>query len=44
MLLLTIALLPKHLAGIVFYKIKVAHLGKKLLSKRSPPHSVFSVR
>jgi len=28
----------------VFYKIKGAHLGEKLLSKRSPPHSVFSVR
>jgi hypothetical protein len=28
----------------VFYKIKGAHLGKKLLLKRSPPHSVFSVR
>jgi hypothetical protein len=32
------------LKGIVFYKIKGAHLGKKLLLKRSPPHSVFSVR
>ena len=28
----------------VFYKIKGAHLGQKLLSKRSPPDSVFSVR
>ena len=28
----------------VFYIIKGAHLGEKLLSKRSPPHSVFSVR
>ena len=28
----------------VFYKIKGARLGKKLLSKRNPPHSVFSVR
>ena len=28
----------------VFYIIKRAHLGEKLLSKRSPPHSVFSVR
>jgi type IV secretory pathway TraG/TraD family ATPase VirD4 len=28
----------------VFYKIKVAHMGKKLLTKRSPPHSVSSVR
>jgi len=28
----------------VFYIIKGAHLGEKLLSKRSPPDSVFSVR
>jgi len=28
----------------VFYIIKGAHLSEKILSKRSPPHSVFSVR
>ena len=32
------------LESCVFYIIKGAHLGEKLLSKRSPPHSVFSVR
>ncbi len=36
--------LKRKVRNYVFYIIKGAHLGEKLLSKRSPPHSVFSVR